>query len=139
VSCAIGKVETERDRKEVVEAIVIRQEPVHLVARIYNVLRRTIFDWLALYRAGGWGAFAEGRRSGRPRKLSGEALKWLDEVVTLGNPRQFQFALCLWTVKMLWALLQRELGVTLSQSSISRLLHHLGLSAQRPLYKSYRQ
>jgi len=126
-------------RKEVVEAIVIRQEPVHLVARIYNVPQRTIFDWLALYRAGGWGALAEGRRSGRPRKLSGDDLKWLYDVVTLGDPQQFQFAFCLWTLKTLRTLLQRELGVTLSQSSISRLLHHLGLSAQRPLYKSYRQ
>ncbi len=40
-------------RKEVVEAIIIREEPVHLVARIYNVPQRTIFDWLSRYRAGG--------------------------------------------------------------------------------------
>ncbi len=32
-----------------------------------------------------------------------------------------------------------ELGVKLSKSSISRLLVHLGLSAQRPTYKSYKQ
>ena len=43
-------------RKEVVEAIVIRQEPVHLVARIDQIPQRTIFDWLSLYRSGGWEA-----------------------------------------------------------------------------------
>lgn len=43
-------------RKEVVEAIVIRHEPVHLVRRIYNIPERTVFDWLSLYRSGGWDA-----------------------------------------------------------------------------------
>jgi len=37
------------------------------------------------------------------------------------------------------ALIQRELGIALSKSSVSRLLGHLGLSPQRPIYKSYRQ
>lgn len=43
----------EESRKAVVEAIVIRQEPVHLVRRIYKIPERTLFDWLSLYRAGG--------------------------------------------------------------------------------------
>ena len=30
-------------RKEVVEAIVVSQEPIHLVARIYQIPQRTIF------------------------------------------------------------------------------------------------
>jgi len=47
-------------RKEVVEAIVVRNEPVALVVRIYNIPRRTIFDWLARYRNGGWEALLEG-------------------------------------------------------------------------------
>jgi transposase-like protein len=51
-------------RKEAVEAIVIRQEPVHLVARILGIPQRTIFDWLSLYRSGGWDALKEGHRSG---------------------------------------------------------------------------
>lgn len=37
-------------RKEVVEAVVIRNEPVVLVARIFNASQRTLFDWLARYR-----------------------------------------------------------------------------------------
>jgi hypothetical protein len=31
-------------RKEVVEAVVIRNEPVALVARIFNLSQRTLFD-----------------------------------------------------------------------------------------------
>ena len=57
-------------RKEVVEAIILRQEPVHLVARLFNVPIRTIFDWFAHYRSGGWHALNDSSKSGRPKKLS---------------------------------------------------------------------
>jgi transposase len=126
-------------RKEVVEAIVVRQEPIHLVARIYQIPQRTVFDWLSLYRSGGWGALKEGHRSGRPRKVSAEDMKWIYDVVTLGNPQQFQFDFCLWTLNTLRALIERELAIKLSKSSVSRLLGHLGLSPQRPIYQSYKQ
>lgn len=128
-----------RKRKDVVSAIIIRQEPVHLVARIYQIPQRTIFDWLSLYRAGGWDALNEGRRSGRPRKVSADDMKWIYHAVTLGDPRQFQFEFCLWTLNTLRTLIQRELGIRLSKSSVSRLLGHLGLSPQRPVYQSYKR
>jgi transposase len=128
-----------KKRKEVVEAIVIRQESVHLVSRIYQIPQRTIFDWLSLYRCGGWDALKEGRRSGRPRKVSAQDMKWIYNAVTLGNPQHYQFEFCLWTLNTLRALIERELGVKLSKSSISRLLGHLAFSPQRPIYKSYRQ
>ena len=64
-------------RKEVIEAIILRQEPVHLVARIYHLPQRTLFDWLSRYRSGGWDALKEGARSGRKRKLSADDMKWL--------------------------------------------------------------
>ncbi len=129
----------EKKRKEVVEAIIIRQEPVHVVARVYNIPRRTVFAWLARYRNGGWDALKEGSRRGRPRKLSGDDMQWVYEAVTMGNPLNYQFEFCLWTLNILRSLIKRERGVELSKSAVSRLLKHLGLSPQRPLYKSYKQ
>jgi transposase len=126
-------------RKEVVEAVAIRNEPVALVARIYNVPRRTIFSWLARYRSGGWDALKEGARAGRPRKLTGEDMQWLYDAITLGDPRNYQFEFCLWTLNTICTLIKRERRVELSKSAVSRLLGHLGLSPQRPLYKSYKQ
>jgi transposase len=126
-------------RKEAVEAIVIRHEPVHLVRRVFNVPERTIFNWLSLYRSGGWDALKEGARSGRPRKVSADDMKWIYYAVTQGNPLQYQFEFCLWTLNALRALVERERGVRLSKSSLSRLLGHLGLSPQRPTYKAYQQ
>jgi len=126
-------------RKEIVEAIIVREEPVHLVAQIYNIPQRTIFDWLSRYRSGGWGALIEGARTGRKRKLSADDMKWLYDAITLGNPLNHPFEFCLWTLNVIREMLVFEKGIKLSKSSISRLLGHLGLSPQRPLYKSYKQ
>jgi len=126
-------------RKEVVEAIVLRKEPVSLVARIHNITNRTIFNWLARYRAEGWHGLNENSRQGRPKKVSGDDMKWLYDAVTMGNPSNYQFEFCLWTLNTLRALLEQERKITLSKSSMSRLLNHLGLTPQRPLYKSYKQ
>lgn len=126
-------------RQAAVEAIVIRHEPVHLVRRVFNVPERTIFNWLSLYRSGGWDALKEGARTGRPRKVSAEDMQWIYHAVTQGNPLQYQFEFCLWTLNALRALIERERGVSLSKSAVSRLLGHLGLSPQRPIYKAYQQ
>jgi hypothetical protein len=40
-------------RKEVVEAVILRNAPATLVARVHNITNRTIFSWLAHYRSGG--------------------------------------------------------------------------------------
>lgn len=126
-------------RKEVVEAIILRNEPVVLVARIYNISQRTIFDWLARYRNGGWQALTESSRQGRPKKVSGEDMKWLYDAITMGNPLNYKLPFCLWTLNMIRTLLEKERNIKLAKSSVCRLLGHLGLSPQRPLYKSYKQ
>jgi transposase len=125
-------------RKQVVEA-VLAGEPIRVVARVFRVAVRSVFDWISWYRHGGWHALEEGRRSGRPRKVSGEVMKWLYDAVTLGNPLQHQFEFCLWTLGIIREMLRREHGIELSKSGVSRLLRHLGLSPQRPLYRSYKQ
>jgi hypothetical protein len=46
-------------RNEVIEAIVIRREPVHLVLRIYQIPECTVFCWLSPHRSGKWDALKE--------------------------------------------------------------------------------
>jgi transposase len=124
-------------RKNAVEAVQ-RGEPVNLVARTHHVPLRTIFGWLARYRQGGWHALQEGRRSGRPRKVSGELMQWLYAAITLGDPRQYQLAFCLWSLAIVRLVLKKEHGVELSKSAVCRLLQQMGLTPQRPIYRSYR-
>ncbi len=126
-------------RKEVVEAIILREEPVALVARLYNITQRTVFLWLARYRSGGWQALQEKSRQGRPKKVTGDDLKWLYDAVTKGTPLNYQFDFYLWSLNTMRTLLKEKRSIILSKSSMSRLLGHMGLSPQKPLYKSYKQ
>jgi len=114
-------------------------EPVSVVARVFHLPHRTLFSWLARYRHGGYDALREGQRSGRHRKVNAEVMQWLYHAITLGDPRQYQLPFCLWTLALVRQLLKREFGIELSKSGVSRLLGHLGLSPQRPIYKSYKR
>lgn len=125
-------------RKNAVES-VMRGEPVSVVARVHHVPQRTIFRWLSWYRSGGWHALREGSRSGRPRKVSDKDIAWLYKAITLGDPRQYQLPFCLWTLKLIRTVLKKERGIELSKSAVCRLLQHMGLTPQRPIYRSYKQ
>lgn len=125
-------------RKAAVDAIRNGEKP-SVVARVLGVPQRSIFRWIAQYRHGGYHALREGQRSGRPRKVNAEVMKWLYDAITLGDPRQYQFAFCLWTLGIVRVLLNQEFGIVLSKSGVSRLLSHLGLSPQRPIYRSYKR
>ncbi len=129
----------EERRIEVVGAIVNRGEDIATVVRVYDVPERTLFDWLARYRSGGWQALRDAARGGRPRKVSGKVMSWLYTKVTQGDPRQFKLPFCLWTLEIIRSVLKKHQGIELSKSSVSRLLGHMGLSAQRPVYRSYKR
>lgn len=125
-------------RKMVIEAIQRGEKPT-VVARVFKLPLRTLFYWIELYRHGGYDALREGKRSGRPRKVKAIVLQWLYNAITLGDPRQYQFQFCLWTLGIIRTMLKRCQGIELSKSGVSRLLRHLGLSPQIPKYKSYKQ
>jgi transposase len=109
------------------------------VADTFGVSRAAVFGWLARYRAGGWDALNARRRGGRPPKLKGPQMRWIYRTVTEKNPLQMKFTFALWTLDMVRRLIRRHLGVTLSRSSVGRLMDQLGLSAQRPLWRAYQQ
>jgi transposase len=125
-------------RKAAVDAVRAR-DSVATVARVLRTSPRAIFLWLERYRHGGYDALREGDRSGRKRKVDAELLRWLYEAITQHDPRQYQFPFCLWTLGVVRILLKRKFAVELSKSGVSRLLRHLGLSPQRPIYKSYKR
>lgn len=125
-------------RKSAVEA-VHRGEPVAVVARVFGVPHRTVFHWLSKYRQGGLHNLRDEARSGRPRKVSAKVMQWLYNAITLGDPRQYQLPFCLWTLNIVRMVLKSEHGIVLSKSAVCRLLQHMGLSSQRPTYRSYKQ
>jgi transposase len=120
-------------------ASVQQGESPETVARSLGINRTTIYDWLAKYRSGGWGALEARKRGGGKRKLNGRGMRWLFDTITMKNPVQLKFEFALWTCDMVRQLIARKFKVQLSRTSVNRLLTQLGLSAQRPLWRAYQQ
>ncbi len=118
-------------RCRAVESIREGESPT-VVARVLGAPPRSVFHWVSRYRHGGYDALTEGRRSGRPRKVSGEVMRGLYQAITLGDPRQYPFAFCLWPLAIIRQLRKREFALELSKSGVRRLLQQWGLSPQRP-------
>ena len=125
-------------RRRGVVAVQNGESPA-VVARVLGVCVRTVFGWLAKYRQGGWDALRAKRRGGRPPKLDAAKLKWLYDAVTMKDPRQLQFPFALWTSGFVREAIRKRFGITLGKTSVCRLLHQLGLTPQRPLWRAYQQ
>jgi transposase len=101
--------------------------------------RACIYNWLAMYRAGGWDALDARKRGGRPRKLNGHIIAWVYRVVVGSDPRQYKFPFALWTRNAIATLIYQRYDIRLSANSVGRLLAQLGITPQKPLWRAYQQ
>src|ERR1700675_2234964 len=122
-------------RRRAVMAVQEGQSP-EAVGKAFGLNRTTIYDWLAQYRRGGWGALKAKPLAGRPPKLNGKQMKWIYNTVTQKNPLQMKFEFALWTRAMVAKLIKDKFGIRLATNSVGRLLAQLGITPQRPLYQA---
>lgn len=108
-------------------------------AEALGLRRSTIYNWLAMYRSGGWEALKAKPLAGRPKKISGSQLEWLYKTVVGSSPLQHRFEFALWTRQMIRILLWEQFRLKLSLTSVGRLLAQLGLTCQRPLFRASEQ
>jgi transposase len=121
-----------------VKAVHGGESPYH-VAKVFGVTPQAVYNWLSLYRSGGWDALNAAKRGGRKPKLDSKAMKWLYDAITMKQPEQFKFPFALWTSRMVMDVIRKHLKIKLSKASVCRLLNQLGLSPQRPLWRAYQQ
>src|SRR5216683_5213661 len=122
-------------RRRAVTAVQEGQSP-EAVGKAFGLNRTTIYDWLAQYRRGGWGALKAKPLAGRPPKLNGKQMKWIYNTVTQKNPLQMKFEFALWTRAMVAKLIKDKFGIVLSANSVGRLLAQLGITCQKPLHRA---
>lgn len=125
-------------RKRALASIHEGQKPSD-VARMFGIGQRTIYNWVALYRKGGWGALDARKRGGRPTLLDGRKLQWIYKTVVDKNPLQMKLPFALWTAKMIGSVIEKKYSIVLSKASVCRLLNQLGITPQRPVWAAYQQ
>jgi transposase len=125
-------------RKRAVARVHAGESP-EVVVRAMGFSRACIYNWLAMYRAGGWDGLDARKRGGRPRKLNGRIIRWVYQVVVGKDPRQYKFPFALWTRKAIATLIYRRYDIRLSANSVGRLLAQLGITPQKPLWRAYQQ
>ena len=125
-------------RKRAVARVQSGESPEDVI-RTMGFCRACIYNWLAMYRAGGWDALDARKRGGRKRKLGGPMMGWIYRVVVGGNPRQYKFPFALWTRQAIAILIYRRYKIRLSKNSVGRLLAQLGITPQKPLWRAYQQ
>lgn len=107
------------------------------VARALGLHKHTVYGWVATAREQGRQALRAKTVPGRPPKLTQAQTAQVYEVVVGKDPRQLQFDFALWTQELVRVFIRREFDVELSASAVGRLLHRLGLSPQRPLWRAW--
>lgn len=101
------------------------------VARQIGVDRRSVRRWKAAARKGGAKAVAAKPAVGRPRRLLARDLSRLRRLLLKGA-QAAGLPTDLWTCPRVGWLIQRQFGVRYHPAHVSRMLHGLGFSPQKP-------
>ncbi|HLG19648.1 MAG TPA: IS630 family transposase [Bdellovibrionota bacterium] len=128
----------EQIRIRAVEQVQAGESP-EVVIRSLGFNRDCIYDWLARYRVGGWGALKAKPLYGRPKKMTGKQIRWIYDTITMKNALQLKCPYALWTRGMIRQLIAKRFRINLSLVSVGRLLAQLGLTCQKPLFRAYQQ
>ncbi len=99
----------------------------------------TVSKWMAAFREGGEAALASTKAPGAPTKLNGAQAKRLARIVIGKNPRQLSFGPALWTLPLVGQLITQLFNVVLHETTVSRVLHKLGITPQKPVRRAFQR
>lgn len=108
-------------------------------ATTYGVSLRAVSKWMKLSRQGGLRALKLGKRGRRPGggRLNARQAARIRELIIGKMPDQLKLPFYLWTREAVARLIEREYGVTVSQTTVGRYLKAWGMSAQKPVRRAY--
>lgn len=118
---------------------IIDGESPEVIAKTLGYHRSAVYQWLQRYEAAGLEGLKYQKIPGKQPTLSKAQKQKIFDIVTSKNPLQLKFAFALWTRAMVKDLILDQFGISLSEVSVGRLLHELGLTPQRPLRRAYQQ
>ena len=122
--------ELERRRRRAVELLESGQSLV-VVAWMVGAAVSAVWQWRKTFRREGAGGLAAKPAPGRPSKLSPQQRQRLPKLLAAGA-RHYGYPNDLWTTRRIAAVIQQELKVNYHPAQVSRILHDLDWSYQKP-------
>lgn len=101
------------------------------IASILKVHHTNVCLWLHRWQDAGLQGILERHRPGRPDRLSEEQRKILTDVLDSG-PVAYGFNSGVWTCSMVSRVINEEFSILYHPAHVSRILHELQFSVQRP-------
>ncbi|MCL5020248.1 MAG: IS630 family transposase [Bacteroidetes bacterium] len=101
------------------------------IAEILKVHRSKVCIWIRNWQEHGMDGVLEGHRSGRPPCMLQEQRKKLSDILDSGAVA-YGFTSGVWTSPMVARVIEEEFSITYHPAHVSRILHELGFSVQRP-------
>lgn len=101
------------------------------IATVLKVHRSKVSIWLRTWQQYGMDGLLEGHRPGRPPALSDQQKQKLADILDSG-PVAYGFTTGVWTSPMVARVVEEEFYVTYHPAHVSRILHEIGFSVQRP-------
>jgi transposase len=111
-------------------------------ARLLDVSRQSVNEWVAIYRAGGKRALAarrRGRKRGEKTALSERQQAQIAKAIREKNPDQLKLPGFLWTRALVCELIERRFGIQVSEKTAGRYLRRWGFSPQKPARRALEQ
>lgn len=101
------------------------------IADVLKVHRSNVCVWLQRWQEEGIEGILEGHRPGRPSTLSERQRQELADIVESG-PVAYGFSSGVWTCPMIVRVIEDEFSLSFHPAHVSRILHGLDFSVQRP-------
>ena len=112
------------------------------VARLLDVSRQSVNEWVAVHRAGGEAALAarkRGRRQGEKTVLAPWQQAQVAKAIREKNPDQLRLPGFLWTRALVCELIDRRFGIRITEKTAGRYLRVWGFSPQKPARRALEQ
>jgi transposase len=112
------------------------------VARLLDVSRQSVNEWVGAHRVGGDEALAarrRGRRQGEKTALAPWRQAQIAKAIRDKNPDQLRLPGFLWTRALVCELIERRFGITVTEKTAGRYLRAWGFSPQKPARRALEQ
>ena len=126
-------------RKRAVAAVCGGQSRT-AVAKLLNISRQTVGQWVSEYEESGEASFSYGKR-GRPKggRLNAGQRKQVFRAILDRQPDQLKLPFYLWTRDAVRLLILRRFGQNLSVWTVGRLLKEMSFTPQKPARRAREQ